>query len=433
MFTPPPSPLPRMHQVEHPLDAVDPLSADGFSEFLLPPPVSSPSSPSHPPLTPPHELYVSEKRRPSPTASVLNLPHPPPSKAQPLLLPVRSKKAKGRRIVAAVILAPLLLVCVTIAYHRCMLWRTGDASVQLADARLHWLDALGLAWVPDHRRPKRQDPQSGSLSMEGPTATATGDAPADSATIPLVPPATPPAPVPNPFPQPFDVSLSSNFSSASCQTFFTNFTQDLSFRACRSFGLLLDSSNAFFMAETNLTTMNNIVWGTCNTRLSQDDCVSTMSTLADTLRDQCEQDLAANIAIVQNALAGFESYQMYRQAGCLIDESTNEYCYVKALAASSPADAYFYSLGLGIAVPNGTAPSCSQCARDLMTVYAGVAGATTLPISRTYTAAQNATVAACGSGYATPVNVLVNGNAAHSRQPVMLAIAAAALFVVALL
>jgi hypothetical protein len=63
--------------------------------------------------------------------------------------------------------------------------------------------------------------------------------------LPTVPPSSPPPPIPNPFPQPFDASLSANFTSSSCLAFFVNFTQNLNFRSCRSFSLLLANSQAF--------------------------------------------------------------------------------------------------------------------------------------------------------------------------------------------
>jgi len=95
-----------------------------------------------------------------------------------------------------------------------------------------------------------------------------------------------------------------------------------------------------------------------------------------------------------------------RNAGCLTDPTTNTYCYLDAVRNSNPSDTYFYSLPLGISMPNNTIASCSACTKSLMTLYYGAlsdssqsSGLTAL--QQTYPGAAKIAVADCGTAYAT--------------------------------
>jgi hypothetical protein len=53
-------------------------------------------------------------------------------------------------------------------------------------------------------------------------------------------------------------------------------------------------------AQSNLTLLNSVVWGTCNTNLTQDECSSDMAWFASTLQSVCSVDLnAGNVMAVQ--------------------------------------------------------------------------------------------------------------------------------------
>ena len=56
--------------------------------------------------------------------------------------------------------------------------------------------------------------------------------------------------------------------------------------------------------------------------------------------------------------------------GCLVDPTTNAYCYLSAVQNPNPSDLYFYSLPLGIPLPNSSKPSCSACSKSIMAIYA---------------------------------------------------------------
>ncbi|TFK67343.1 hypothetical protein BDN72DRAFT_105336 [Pluteus cervinus] len=219
-------------------------------------------------------------------------------------------------------------------------------------------------------------------------------------------------PLPTPFPQPFDSSLSQNFSSSSCFAFFNNMTTAAPFRTCRPFSLLLQSSNQFLGAQQNLTLLNNIVWGTCNTSSGKSQCIANMQWFASSLQTQCSKDLGDRNTLAVDTLTALQAYEVMYNTGCLTDPTTSSYCFVNAVHSSSPSDFYYYQLPLGISVPKKTIPSCSACTRSVLSVYAaalqnGSSSDQLDQLKDTYNDAASAAVQACGADYAQ--SNLVNG------------------------
>jgi len=170
----------------------------------------------------------------------------------------------------------------------------------------------------------------------------------------------------------------------------------------------MSASTQFFNSQTNLTLLTSIIGGTCDTPQSEDACVQTMSYFASELQKDtvCGIDLSSRNAVVLEALNGFMNYQFLRQAGCLINQRTNSYCFVDAVAAFPPSDIYYYNLALGIPLTNSTIPTCSTCVESLLNIYATQATNATLDISKTYPAAANKAIAACGAKYATTMDAV---------------------------
>lgn len=228
--------------------------------------------------------------------------------------------------------------------------------------------------------------------------------------------------VPTPFVQPFDETLSSDFLTGTCQLFFANLTTALEFRQCRPFSLLLSSSQAFLSAQSNLTLLTNLIYGTCNTKPTEEDCIMRMNNYQTDIRQQCSQELDNGHALAWDALNGFKNYELYRKAGCLQNMRTNSYCFADAVAASPPSDIYFYQLPLGTALPGSSTsssssasetagprglsvtPTCSPCTQSLMSIFASYATNSSLLISDMYPLAQQLTDQACGIGYAPAIN-----------------------------
>jgi len=152
--------------------------------------------------------------------------------------------------------------------------------------------------------------------------------------------------------------------------------------------------------------LNDIVWGTCNTTIEDDQCTANMLWFSSALESACAIDLKDGNSMAVSTQIGLNAFDLMRSAGCLADPSTNTYCYVDAVHNSNPSDSYFYSIPLGVSIPNNTIASCSACTKSLMTLYYGAlanasesAGLTALQSS--YESAAKVAVADCGTAYAT--------------------------------
>jgi len=189
-----------------------------------------------------------------------------------------------------------------------------------------------------------------------------------------------------------------------CQNFFTNMTNSDAFNSCRSFSLLLQSSQAFNAAQNNLSVLNSMLWATCNTDLSQQTCSSNMAWFATTLQSVCSTELSAGNVLTAQTLQALQAFDMMHTAGCLPDQSSNAYCFIDAAHAINPSDLYFFQLPLGISLPNNTTPSCSSCTKSLMALYAqsleNAAKGTLAYLEKTYSSGQKVAVAQCGASYA---------------------------------
>ncbi|KIM24263.1 hypothetical protein M408DRAFT_331887 [Serendipita vermifera MAFF 305830] len=313
-------------------------------------------------------------------------------------------------------------------------------TVDGADAPVLSLGSIGNTASTQNPASSTASAESGSSSLSATPTT----------TLPSVAPSVPDSPVlPTPFVQPFDETLSTDFVSASCQVFFANLTQSLPFRQCRPFSLLLPTSQGFLSAQSNLTLLTSIIYGTCSTTPSKDECVARMDGFATDLRGACSAELEDGHAMAWDALNGMKNYAMMREAACLRNQRTNAYCFAEALAATPPSDVYFYQLPLGTPLPGTTVtttasqaasttsasrkahirretllypdfikraageaakititPTCSACTQSLMGIYASYATNSSLLINDTYGDAQRAVAdsSACGSGYAAAVS-----------------------------
>ncbi|KAI0828669.1 hypothetical protein BC628DRAFT_1428929 [Trametes gibbosa] len=313
------------------------------------------------------------------------------------------KKRTGRRIKWAVALVPFVLVLIGLSTR----YLTHPVAFDVLRPQSNWANLASSAksWRPHKRHP---DPAPADLattidvssagSSLSVTPSASAAAPTASSASSTQVPATPPQ-LPAPFPQPFDDSLSTNFTTVACQSFFTNMTETQPFRSCRPFSLLVSDSNAFIKSQGNVSLLNTIVWGTCNTVPSADQCAANMAWFADTIKDQCKGDISANNPIVQDAVAGLEAYAVMRAAACQINAEKNTYCYVDAVQSTHPSDLYLYQLALGLRLPNTTVPSCTPCVQAIMRTFA-TEGAGLDALQKTYAAAAQVVDGACGAQFA---------------------------------
>ncbi|KAF9652659.1 hypothetical protein BDM02DRAFT_2541166 [Thelephora ganbajun] len=261
-------------------------------------------------------------------------------------------------------------------------------------------------WGLHKRHPS---PQRGTVLH----AARANNNPSSVTTVPTIP-VNPP--LPTPFPQPFDTTLSKNFSTQACIDFYTNMTLSLQFRQCRPFGLLAQYSSQFIDAQTNVTLLNNMVWGTCNTVLDGDTCFRNMDWFATSLKTQCTTELTQRNPFVVNTLNALGLYTISRNAGCQSNPATNAYCYIQAATLSDPSDLYFYQVQFGLRIPNNTRPSCSSCTKSLMSLYvSAISGQEGIKddtvrsmLAQAYAHAARIATGVCGDGFVQ--NIAVDGS-----------------------
>lgn len=268
-----------------------------------------------------------------------------------------TKRRTGRRFLSTVILVPFIVIAFTV-YRRFSTSLVQNLSS--APSPLSW---HALIWK---REPQATASSISPSTSPAPTSTTSSLLPAASQVLPTVPS----SPIlPTPFPQAFNSIITQNFSSSSCLNFFNNMTGSTSFRQCRPFSFLYSTSSVFINAQTNLTLMNTLIWGTCNTPMSNDECQANMASFASSLQTSCSIELGNQNLLVANSLIALQAFQVMYQSACLTDPVTNAYCYVSAVQNSNPSDLYFYSLPLGIPLPKTTTPSCSSCSKTMMGLY----------------------------------------------------------------
>jgi len=165
------------------------------------------------------------------------------------------------------------------------------------------------------------------------------------------------------------------------------------------------SSTAFIeQTENNITQLNNDIWGTCNTDLSQSQCDQNMASFASTLQSVCQTDLAARNAMAVNTLIALNAYDLMRTVACQTDPNSNAYCYIEADASPDPSASYFYQLPLGQPLPNITNSACTACTKSLLASYVDALSSsnksTLTGLQQTYGDAAKQAIDVCGSGYA---------------------------------
>ena len=115
--------------------------------------------------------------------------------------------------------------------------------------------------------------------------------------------------------------------------------------------------------------MNTLVWGSCNANVPQSQCSANMSWFAEELQRACALDLTNGNAQARTTLQALEAYEVMQEAACLVDPSTNTYCYLNAVHNTNPTDLYYYMLPLGSPLPNSARSTCIACTKNLMSIY----------------------------------------------------------------
>ncbi|KAI5207870.1 hypothetical protein E4T39_01820 [Aureobasidium subglaciale] len=205
-------------------------------------------------------------------------------------------------------------------------------------------------------------------------------------------------------PRPFDTGLGNNFTTSSCPAFFKDFLSDDTFNSCIPLSLLLQcferqTSTSFFNVQRSPVRLAQTLAASCSVNFS--GCSTLMASLARQIQspDNCAPDLANQNPMAMQAYDGFVAYQSLYHAGCLLNTATGGYCFSDAINATSPTDSYIYYLPLGVSLPGTTAPSCSNCLRDTMSVFASAATNHSQPVAGVYAQAARMIDATCGAAF----------------------------------
>lgn len=137
-----------------------------------------------------------------------------------------------------------------------------------------------------------------------------------------------------------------------------------------------------------------------------------MSSLATQLsQTACKNDLDLQNPLASQAYTGLMAYDTLYQAACLTSQSTGNYCYADAVAnASAPTSSYIYWIPLGMQLPAGTRPACTECLQDTMAIFAAAAGDSQKPLRGDYAQAAQMVHMSCGPGF-VEAGVAVSGAA----------------------
>lgn len=130
-------------------------------------------------------------------------------------------------------------------------------------------------------------------------------------------------------------------------------------------------------------------------------CSNLMHSLATELStNACKNDLSLQNPVVTQAYNGLVAYDTLYAASCLTSSTTGNYCYADAVANSSaPTSSYIYYLPLGMSLPGGARPACTDCLKDTMSIFAAAAKTKSSGFSNNYAQAAQVVDLTCGPGY----------------------------------
>ncbi|KAL8704981.1 MAG: hypothetical protein Q9201_001878 [Fulgogasparrea decipioides] len=198
-------------------------------------------------------------------------------------------------------------------------------------------------------------------------------------------------------PRPFDTGLGNNYTNPKCPAFINDFLRNETFTACHPFSFLLQNSMSFFSATKSESAITKTLNASCN--MINANCNTLMSSLATQLRrgDNCADDYRRQQPLVISAYNALIAYEPLFKAGCERDEQ-GKYCFANAITnRSSPTDSYPYYLPLGIALPGGSRPTCSQCLKNTMATFNQAANSNSQPpLATTYSEAAQMINVGCG-------------------------------------
>lgn len=134
---------------------------------------------------------------------------------------------------------------------------------------------------------------------------------------------------------------------------------------------------------------------------SYSSCSNLMYSLATELSTEaCKNDLSLENPVATQAYNGLVAYDTLYAASCLTSSTTGNYCYAEAVSNSSaPTSSYVYYLPLGMSLPGGARPACTECLKDTMSVFAAAADNRQSGFRNNYAQAAQVVDLTCGPGF----------------------------------
>lgn len=221
-----------------------------------------------------------------------------------------------------------------------------------------------------------------------------------------------------PIPSPFDTNLNTkNFTAEGCPAFFEGFLNDDAFNDCVPMSLFIRTSSSFSGIARSFARMTRLLEIACAT--PKERCSRIMSDLAEKILedDACGVDYDRGNPLVKMARDGFLSYPYVRDATCLMNPDTDNYCYADASTNStSTAGVYPFYIGVGLTYPPGVRPICNRCLQAVMQIYADAAKNKEQPVSGIYNDAAEKINIGCGPSFIEEVRVVPSGASTLSSQ-----------------
>ncbi|EGD89882.1 hypothetical protein H112_02357 [Trichophyton rubrum D6] len=203
-----------------------------------------------------------------------------------------------------------------------------------------------------------------------------------------------------PAPTAFDTNRSEN-TTTSCMEFFDSFLSNATFNDCIPVSVLLTTSSSFFQKTKTFSSITQTLGSAC--AVDADKCTSLLSYYAEEIgkKGACNEDLTKGNPLVIAAKTGFLAYRAMRDATCLTNPETNNYCFAEAITdPRMTANVYIYHLALGYSLSAGR-PKCGKCLPPTMKVLRQAAGNKQQPVSEVYVTAATQVNVACGPNFVT--------------------------------
>lgn len=221
-----------------------------------------------------------------------------------------------------------------------------------------------------------------------------------------------------PIPSPFDTNLNTkNFTAEGCPAFFEGFLNDDAFKECVPMSLFIRTSSEFGSISRSFARITRLLETAC--AAPKEKCSRIMIDLADKIVEDnaCGADYGLGNPLVVMARDGFLSFPYVRDATCLINPDTDNYCFADSSSnTTNTSGVYPFYIGVGLVFPSGTRPLCNRCLEAVMQIYAEAAQDKEQPASQVYNDAAGKINIGCGPSFVDQVPVTSSGASALSPQ-----------------